>query len=84
MSLPDPTTSTQFHQTPVGLRILLLCPCSHKVPWEENLMYNKVDLLKNVLTPPTFFIHSQHCGPTTQQGLHHRSQTIPGSNVERP
>lgn len=23
--------------------------------------------------PPTFFIHSQHCGPTTQQGLHHRS-----------
>lgn len=24
-------------------------------------------------TLPTFFVHCQHCGPTTQQGLYHGS-----------
>lgn len=81
VNLTDPPRSIS---PSVRVRILVMYPCSHQVPWEENLIYNKVNLLEKSLTPPTFFIHSQHCGPTTQQGLHHRSQTIPGSDVERP
>lgn len=52
-----------------------------KIPCKARL---RSHLLKNVpdpkpkrgsglQTPPTFFIHSQHCGSTTQQGLYHRS-----------
>lgn len=79
---------------------MVLRPCSEEFPWgkKDTPVYRlrlRSHLLKSVLdpkprrggglgTPLTFFIHSQHCGPTTQQGLHHRSKTVPGSNVEWP
>lgn len=77
LTLTDPPSCIRLS---VRVRILVMCPCSHQFPWEENPIYNKVNLLKKV-PDPTHLLHPQpalwphdSAGPAPQKPDHSGQQ----------